>query len=74
MSAARKAYYSKIEIIGKAVLQFSKDGVFINEFISLSKAAEIVAGKKKYASNIMDCCKGKKKTAYGFVWKYKYTI
>jgi len=52
-----------------AVLQYSKDGDYIDEFYSTNEA------ERKYgtprASNIIGCCKGRLKSAYGFVWKYK---
>ena len=53
----------------KAVLQFTIDGVFIKEWATASDASrglgmDIIGG-------IGLVCKGKKKTAGGFVWKYK---
>lgn len=52
----------------KTVLQFSLDGVLIAEYPS-AKEAESKTGALR--SVICLCCKGKVKTAGGFVWKYK---
>ena len=49
-------------------LQFSKDGEFIKEWQS-SKEAERKLGISH--SSICQCCKGKLKTAGGFIWTYK---
>jgi group I intron endonuclease len=53
----------------KSVLQYSKEGEFINEFSSLKEAKDFIKAKSK--SNIADCCNGKLKTSHGYVWKYK---
>lgn len=52
---------------GKEVQQFKND-VLINEFKTLSLASEITGVN---VSNISACCSGRKKTAGGYVWKYK---
>ena len=53
----------------KSVLQFTKDGVFVNEYPSLRDAERATGVKHYYISN---CCKGKKhfNSAGGFIWKY----
>lgn len=51
------------------VLQYTKDGVLVNEFYCISKASR---DTKINLSSIALACKGiKYKTAGGFVWKYK---
>lgn len=50
------------------ILQFSKDGEFIAEYPSI-KEAERQTGC--YHGNICNCCKGKYKSAGGFIWRYK---
>ena len=52
----------------KEIIQFSKNGDKINEFISLTEA-----GRKTDINNshISQCCLGKRKSAGGFIWKYK---
>jgi len=46
----------------------NKNGELIKEFNSIKEAADYIG---KDTGNICQCCKGKLKTAYGFVWKYK---
>lgn len=50
------------------VVQISKTGEILREFRNIKEAAESVNGSK---GNICMVCKGKRKNAYGFVWKYK---
>ena len=50
------------------ILQFSKDGEFIAEYPS-TEEAERQTGC--YQQNICNCCKGKRKSAGGFIWRYK---
>ena len=51
-----------------AILQFSKDGTFIKEWPSAWEAQRQLGIAQQ---NICACCKGKLKSAGGFVWKYK---
>lgn len=51
------------------ILQFDLDGVFIKEWDGVIDATRSVG---KHSTNIMRCCQGKFKQAYGFIWKYKY--
>lgn len=56
--------------IVKPVLQCDLDGNFIREFGSSREVARYL--DKPYARrDIMKCCQGKNKTAYGYIWKYK---
>ena len=50
------------------ILQFSKNGEFIAEYPS-TKEAERQTGC--YQQNICNCCKGERKSAGGFIWRYK---
>lgn len=54
-------------IQSKSVSQFSKDMTLINTFSSVRKAAESTGIHKTSISN---CCRGKAKTAGGFIWQY----
>lgn len=56
---------SKVRI---PVLQFTKDNVFVAEFPSTVDAAKSVQGN---ATSISRNCRGKRPSAYGFIWKYK---
>lgn len=64
-SDVRKRQYQK------HVLQFDKDNNFIKEFESATDASIELIGNKSGHSNIANCCRGKNKTAYGFIWKFK---
>ena len=52
----------------KPVLQYSKDGEFIAEYPSLREASRHTGCDN---SSICECCKGKRKSTVGYVWKYK---
>lgn len=65
--------YNKKDKRFTPVDQYSKDGQFIKHYASLSEAIYNVFGTtnfKNYNSHIAACCKGNRKTAYGFVWRY----
>ena len=51
------------------VLQYDLNGTFIKEWDGIIDATKEVG---KHSTNIMRCCQGKFKQAYGFIWKYKY--
>lgn len=65
LSNAKKDKISKNR---KPIIQYSKDGEFIAEYESLALSAIAVNGDIR---NISAVCLGKKKTAYGYVWRYK---
>lgn len=52
----------------KAILQFDLDGNFIKEWPS---AMQIHKELNYSVASISLCCRGKQKTAYGFIWKFK---
>ena len=62
-----------IERKQKPVLQFNKNGLFIQEFFSVSEAS---IKTKTQLSHITECCnnKPKRKSANKFIWKYKVKI
>jgi len=51
----------------RPVLQYTKDGVYVATFPSMVQAAKSV---NKHPNTLLECCKGRSKTAGGFVWKY----
>ena len=57
-----------IERRAKAVLQFTLDDILIKEFQSTMQVARELGFS---CGHICECCKGKRKTAYGYKWKYK---
>lgn len=53
----------------KPVLQYSTDGVFLARYEAVSDAGRAF-GSKKLCGSIVNCCKGRSKTAQGFMWRY----
>ena len=64
--------YSSAEVnlqkYGNIIYQYDKDMNFIQSFTSIKSAAKSL--NKTGVSHISDVCKGKRKTAYGFIWRY----
>ena len=52
----------------KSVLQYSKTGEFIAEYPSTQEASRKTGC---YQGNICSCCKGRLKSAGGYIWRYK---
>lgn len=72
----------KVLIFSIPVLQYSKTREFLKEFPSIAEAARTVnnGNIKAAVTNILKCCNGvadtqfgtvKRKTAYGYIWKFK---
>lgn len=53
------------------ILQFDKNQNLIKEWDSASIAAQSL---NKTSAAISECCRGKRKSAYGYVWEYKKNI
>ena len=51
-----------------AVLQFDKQGKFISEYKSMGEAYSKTGAP---SSSICEVCKGRRKSAHKFIWKYK---
>jgi len=66
----RKQPQSFLEKKNKPIIQLSKTGEYINEFISITAAAQSL-GFEKDNGGISCVLHGKQKTAYGFIWKFK---
>lgn len=52
----------------KPVNQYSLDGKYIRTFSGAKEAGESI--NKNNAAHIREVCIGKRKTAYGYIWKY----
>lgn len=52
----------------KCVKQYTLDGVFIKEWNCINDAI-----RETKASHICDCCKGKRNSSKGFIWRYSDT-
>jgi hypothetical protein len=60
----------------KQIVQYSILGKFIQKFSSAIDAEREINQKplahwKELRNNINDCCRGKQKSAYGYIWKYE---
>ncbi len=59
-----------IKSIGKRINKIDrKTGRIINTFDSIADASKAL-GYEKHLGNIVNCCKGSRKTAYGYKWSY----
>lgn len=56
--------------MSKPVLQYDLQGNFIKEWPSIMEIERQLGFDQGYISN---CCNGKYKTAYGYIWKFKDT-
>ena len=64
-----KINYDNYSHIQRPVIQMSKDEKIIYQrFESANDAAKYLG--KKYSGDILECCKGKRKSVYGFKWKF----
>ena len=55
----------------RAVIQMNKNGNVLNEFASITEASNET---NTSIANISMCCKGNRKTAGGYKWKFKEAI
>lgn len=59
---------------GYIINQFTKDNNYVQTFSSAKEAARFVAPNSSslggVVGHITDVCKGKRKTAYGYIWRY----
>ena len=59
--------------VGKVVNQYDLQGKYLNSYPSARAAAESlhkITASNGAASHIADVCKGKRKTAYGYIWRF----
>lgn len=79
ISCSKKEQWKKEDYINKmietnffkAVCKYDLNGVFICEYISVSEASR---KNGVNVSNITMCCRGMRKSAGGFKWKYKSDV
>jgi HNH endonuclease/NUMOD4 motif-containing protein/NUMOD1 domain-containing protein len=53
--------------VGRSISKYSLEGELLDEFPTISEAARSLG---KSFKNLSACCRGKRQSAYGFVWKY----
>ena len=56
------------EYLKKSLLEVRKNGEIINTFHTTLAASQSLNTDAR--RNIIDVCKGKRKSAYGYIWKY----
>ncbi len=66
---SQESIRKQVEKISKPVLQLDLNGTVLGEFSSASEADKYFSNGKGH--HISDVCNGKRKTAYGYIWKYK---
>lgn len=54
----------------QSVDQYDIDGNFINTFPTIKEAILSIGQSEKLITNISSVCRGKTKTAFGYVWRY----
>ena len=54
--------------LSKVVLQFTLDNILIKEYHNTMQVERELGFAQEYICN---CCNGKYKTAYGYIWRYK---
>lgn len=59
--------YNLAYSVGKSVKQYSKEGILIKVFNTIADASREL---KIPTTNISKCCKGLRKSAGNFIWKY----
>lgn len=71
ISNSLKNYYEKNN--KRLIQQFDFNGNLLNTFYSTREAARFLSKTNNDAKNthISEVCRGKRKSAYGYVWKYK---
>lgn len=67
-NAARKNAIIGTNASKKPVIQYDKNGNYIAEYESAEEAKRAI---KKPHAQISEVCKGKRKSTYGFVFKFK---
>ena len=69
--SARKKYEGGyISPRSRRVFQITVGGEIVREFDSCAEAGRKVSKSSNGGNNIQAVCKGRKKTAYGYLWKY----
>ena len=54
----------------KPIEQYTLDGELVNIFNSSAEAGEFLGKGRRTNTHIINCCKGKITTAYGYKWRY----
>ena len=65
---AKECQFGANNPVAKAVQMFDRDGQYIRSFSCIVEAQRFLKIKH---SHIAECCRGKRKSSNGFVWKYE---
>lgn len=68
INRSKNAPKGSINSTARPVLKYSLDGKLLAEYYSAMEAGRANGCRQ---SGISECCNGKQKTAYGYIWKYK---
>lgn len=78
MRIIAKEFNIEVKRKGNKISQYSKTNEFIQSFESTVAASHWIYEQDKCVnlnsgvrSHISDCANGKRKTAYGYIWKYE---
>lgn len=66
--------YGKNHPASKPVYQYSSDGIFIKKWDSMTEAVIFLGKTQNAVTYISACCKGKIKTALGYIWRREFDI
>lgn len=69
LEALAKGQKKAVKATSKKVNQLTLEGDFIRQFKSFAEAGRSV-GDVERRNSIRDVCKGRQKTAYGYLWEY----
>ena len=62
----------KVTIGKRGVVQMNLEGIVLNSFDSIKEATIMLNININSTSHISGCCGEKRKSAFGFKWKYKH--
>ena len=68
INRSKNASEGSIKSTARPVQKYSLDGKLLAEYYSAMEAGRKNGCKQ---SGISECCNGKQKTAYGYIWRYK---
>ena len=57
-----------------SIYMFDKNGFFIQQFKNQFEAAKFINPKSPKSDSIRLCCMHKRKTAYGYIWRYAFEV
>lgn len=58
----------------RGVVQMNLEGIVLNSFDSIKEATIMLNISINSTSHISGCCRGERKSAFGFKWKYKHDM